>query len=150
MIEVLQPGARGVPPLDSRPLPYADNVSSTYWEAAGRGELLYQECPKCQHRQFYPRAMCTACGSEPEWRQAAGRGIVHTFTVIHQNLAQPFGGWLPYVVAMVELEEGPKMMSNITHCEPADVQIGMPVECYTVAVEEGLGIPFWRPVSASP
>lgn len=125
MIEILSTGAPGVPPLDGRPLPAADHVSQTYWEAAARGELLFQECASCQHRQFYPRAMCTACGGDTEWRPASGRGTVHTFTVVRQNLAVPFGEWLPYVVAIVELEEGPRMMSNLTHCEPDDVHIGI-------------------------
>jgi len=73
---------------------------------------------------------------------------VHTFTIVRQNLAEPWGGLLPYVVAMVELEEGPRMMTNITGCDPEDVYIGMPVEAYTVEVEERLGLPFWRPARA--
>jgi uncharacterized OB-fold protein len=128
-----------------RPLPQPDNVSAAYWEAAARGELLYQECPACAHRQLYPRALCTSCAAEPAWRRASGRGTVHTFTVIRQNWAEPFGDLVPYVVAIVELEEGPRMMTNITNCHPEDVHIGMAVEAYTVPVEDGLGMPFWRP-----
>lgn len=135
------------PIVEGRPLPQADYVSRHYWEAAARGDVLYQECPACGHRQFYPRAMCTACAAEPEWRRASGRGTVHTFTVIRQNMAEPFRDQLPYVVAMVELEEGPRMMTNITHCDPTDVHIGMPVEAYAVEVEDGLGLPFWRPAT---
>ena len=135
------------PPMEGRPLPLPDTVSAAYWRAAAGGELLYQECPTCGHRQFYPRALCVRCGAEPAWQRAGGRGRVHTFTVIHQNWAAPFHELVPYVVAMVELDEGPRMMSNVTHCDPAVVHIGMPVEVYTVAVEDGIGIPFWRPVS---
>lgn len=130
--------------LAHRPLPRPDNVSAAYWEAAARGEVLYQECPACGHRQLYPRALCTACAAEPEWRQASGRGTVHTFTIIRQNWAEPFRDLVPYVVAIVELEEGPRMMANITDCPPEEVRIGMPVEAYTITVEDGLGIPFWR------
>lgn len=148
MIEVLDQGEPGVPELTDRPLPDVDNVSSTYWAGAARGELLFQECPACGHRQFYPRAMCTACGADTAWKQASGRGTVHTYTVIRQNLAPPWKQWLPYVVAMIELDEGPKMMSNLTHCEIDDVRVDMPVECYAVAVEDGLAIPFWRPVQS--
>ncbi|HZA76679.1 MAG TPA: Zn-ribbon domain-containing OB-fold protein [Acidimicrobiales bacterium] len=132
--------------LAQRPLPRPDNVSAAYWEAAARGEVLYQECPACGHRQLYPRALCTACAAEPEWRPASGRGTVHTFTIIRQNWAEPFRDLVPYVVAIVELEEGPRMMANITDCPPVEVRIGMPVEAYTIMVEDGLGIPFWRPV----
>ena len=108
--------------------------------------MLYQECPACGHRQFYPRAMCTACAASPSGARRRGVGTVHTFTVIRQNWAEPFRALVPYVVAIVELEEGPRMMTNITDCAPDDVHIGMPVEAYAIAVEDGLGVPFWRPV----
>ena len=133
--------------MEGRPLPQADNVSAPYWSGAADGKVLYQECPACGHRQFYPRAMCTQCAATPEWRESAGRGTVHTYTVIRQNHAKPFREDLPYVVAMVELDEGPRMMSNVTDCEIDDVHIGMAVEAYTVKVEDGLGIVFWRPTS---
>lgn len=148
MIEVLGADAPGVVPVEGRPLPMIDNVSKAYWEAAARGELLFQECPKCGHRQFYPRACCTECGADPEWKPATGRGTVHTFTVIRQNWSPPFSEILPYVVAMVELDEGPRMMTNITHCDPDEVRCGMPVEAYVVKVEDGLGLPFWRPAAS--
>lgn len=135
--------------FDRRPLPRVDNVSAPYWKAAAEGRLLYQECPACGHRQLYPRAMCTACAATPEWREASGRGSVHTYTVIHQNHAEPFRDQLPYVVAMVELDEGPRMMTNITDCDPADVSIGMAVELHTVTIDDELGLPLWRPARAS-
>ncbi|MBA3652760.1 MAG: Zn-ribbon domain-containing OB-fold protein [Actinobacteria bacterium] len=134
--------------MNGRPLPQPDNVSAPFWAAAAEGKVLFQECPECGHRQFYPRAMCTDCAAETEWREASGRGTVHTFTVIRQNWAEPFRGELPYVVAMVELEEGVKMMSNISDCAADDVHIGMPVEAYGERVEDGLGVLFWRPGKA--
>ena len=129
-----------------RPLPRPDNVSKPFWEAASRGELLIQRCPS-GHRQFYPRAVCRVCGSDPEWERASGRGTVHTFTVIRQNHARPFRDELPYVVAMVELDEGVRMMGNITDCAIDQVRIGMPVEVHMVQGEPGVGVPFWRPVA---
>jgi uncharacterized OB-fold protein len=144
-VPVLQSGDADAPPVEGRPLPELDGVSTAYWNAAAGGELLYQECPHCGHRQFYPRGMCTACGLETEWKPASGRGTVHTFTVIHQNLAPPFGELSPYVVAIVELEEGVRMMTNITHCDKDDVEVGLPVECYVVKVDDEVGLPFWRP-----
>jgi len=128
-----------------KPLPAPDEVSGPFYEAAARGELRYQQCPECSHRQFYPRAVCTACGAEPRWETASGRGTVHTFTVIRQNFAKGFRDELPYVVAMIELEEGVKMMGSVTDCSPDDVSIGMAVEAYALEVEEGLALPFWRP-----
>jgi hypothetical protein len=130
-----------------RPKPAKDPVSAPYWEAAARGELLIQHCPSCGNRQWYPRAVCTACGENPEWQQTSGRGTVHTFTVIRQNYAKPFREELPYVVAMIELDEGPMLMGNVTDVDVETVHIGMPVEVYMIEAEEGLGVPFWRPAS---
>jgi uncharacterized OB-fold protein len=134
--------------MADRPVPLPDNISRPYWEAAGRGELLYQECPQCGQRQLYPRALCTACAATPEWRTASGRGTVHTFTVIRQNWAEPFREMLPYVVAMVELDEGPRLMSNVTDCAPEAVHIGMPVEAWFESVEDGIALPMFRPAAS--
>ena len=131
-----------------RPKPAKDPVSTPYWEAAARGELLIQHCPSCGNRQWYPRAVCTACGESPEWERVSGRGTVHTFTIIRQNYAKPFRDLLPYVVAMIELDEGPMVMGNVTDVEADHVQIGMPVEVYMVEAEEGLGVPLWRPAKS--
>ena len=120
-------------------------LDRAFFEAAGRGELLYQRCPACGHRQFYPRALCTACGGDTAWATASGRGVVHTFTIIRQNGQPPFKNELPYAVAMVELEEGVRMMGNVTGCPTENVRIGMPVEAYAVECAEGLAVPFWRP-----
>jgi uncharacterized OB-fold protein len=139
----------GSPPTEGRPLPAPDHLSAEYWRSAADGKVLYQECPACGHRQFYPRVVCTKCGATPEWRTASGKGTVHTFTVIRQNYAAPFREQLPYVVAMVELDEGPRMMTNLTGCEPDDVRVGMPVEAYTVPVDEEIGLPFWRPAAGA-
>jgi uncharacterized protein len=129
-----------------RPQPAPDAVSGPYWEACARGELLVQRCPSCGHRQFYPRALCTVCAADPEWEQVSGRGTVHTYTVIRQNHAQPFRDLLPYVVAMVELDEGPLVMGNLSDCEVGDVHIGMPVEVWFEAgAADGVAVPYWRP-----
>ena len=128
-----------------KPLPDPDPVSAPFWAAAGEGRLLYQQCSACGHRQFYPRAVCTACGADPEWAEASGRGVVHTYTIIRQYGVKPFSDELPYVVAIVALEEGVRMMGTVTDCEVASVHVGMPVEAYAVEAAEGVGIPFWRP-----
>ena len=128
-----------------KPLPDTDEVNAAYWSAAAEGRLLIQECAECGHRQFYPRALCTHCGGEPRWLECTGRGSVHTFTVVRQNGAAPFRDELPYVVAMVELEEGPRMMGNVTGCDPDAVSVGLPVRAYALLVEDGLAVPMWEP-----
>ena len=133
-----------------KPLPAPDPVSSPFWKAAGEGRLLHQRCPHCDHRQFYPRPICTACGAVPEWAEASGRGVVHTFTIVRQFGLPAFRDDLPYVVAIIELPEGVRMMGNVTGCDVDAVRIGMAVEAYAVLAAEEVGIPYWRPVSAGP
>lgn len=130
-----------------RPIPDPDGVEKPFYEAAARGELLFQRCPSCGQAQFYPRGVCTACGADPVFERASGQGVVYTFTVVRQMGGKPFRELLPYVVAMVELPEGVRMMGNVTGCNPEDVRIGMPVEAYAVEFEEGLALPFWRPAA---
>ena len=130
----------------TRPRPTPDAFERPFFEAAARGELLYQRSPKCGHAQFYPRAVCTACGADPEWATASGRGAIHTYTVVRQNAMPPFAGELPYVVAMVELPEGVRMMGNVTGVAVDEVGVGQALEAYAVEFEPGLALPFWRPL----
>jgi uncharacterized OB-fold protein len=129
----------------AKPLPGPDGVSSPYWAGVAGGRLLVQRCPECGKRQFYPRALCIACGGTPEFEEASGSGSVHTFTVIRQNGLPPFTSELPYVVAMVDLDEGPRVMGNVTGCPPEDVYIGMRLRAYGVEAEPGVAIPQWEP-----
>jgi uncharacterized OB-fold protein len=125
----------------TRPIP----VPSEFWAAAAEGRLLIQHCQACGHRQFYPRAWCTDCGADPAWEEISGLGTVHTFTIVRQQGAKPFRDLIPYVVAIIELDEGPRMMGNITGCAIEDVTIGMAVRAYVVEAEPGVGVPFWEP-----
>ena len=140
-------GPHDVVTTEAGPSPCRNPTTSVaeYWAAAARGELLVQECPRCGHRQFYPRALCTGCGGDPVWLTASGRGTVHTFTSSASTGCRPFRDELPYVVAMVELDEGPLMMGNVTDCQVDDVHVGMPVEVHFVKVDDEVGVAFWRP-----
>lgn len=120
-------------------------LDRVFFEAAARGELLYQQCPACGHRQFYPRLLCTACGGDPAWATASGRGTVHTFTIVRQYGMPPFKAELPYAVAMVDLDEGVRMLGTVTGCPVESVRIGLRVEAYAVECGDGLAVPFWRP-----
>ena len=129
----------------AKPLPQPDGVNAEYWQAAVDGRLLIQQCPKCGHKQWYPRALCTACGADPEWLECSGLGTVHTFTVIRQFGMKPFRDELPYVIAMIELEEGPLMFGNVTDCDVDDVTIGTPVEVWFTKAADDVGVASWRP-----
>jgi|SRR5581483_4194716 len=114
----------------------APEGADPFLDAAREGKLLIQRCADCEKYQFYPRQVCVHCGSSSvEWAEASGRGTVHTYTVIHQNGMPGWRDELPYVAAIIDLEEGARMTSNVVDIEPADVQIGMPVE--VTFVDEG-------------
>lgn len=135
------------PETDGRPVPLLSAATAPYWEATTRGELLVNECPECGHRQFYPRSICVVCGAVPGWLKTAGTGTVHTFTVVRQTGAFPFSQWVPYAIAVVELDEGPRVLAGVTGCSVEDVHIGMRVQADFVPVSDEASLPFWRPVS---
>src|SRR2546423_12240668 len=109
-------------------LPQSDLETRPYWDAAREGKLLIKQCRSCGRSFFYPRSYCPTCWSEDTtWVEATGRGTVYTFTVIHQNDLPPFNERVPYVVAIVELEEGVRMTSNIEDVAPEDVRCDLPV-----------------------
>ena len=131
--------------------PQIDWESRAYWEGAGRGELVLQRCRACQVVQHRPRGLCVSCLSdEIEHFVASGRGEVYTYSVVHQNQMPNFRNALPYVVAYVQLEEGPQLLTNIVGCQPDSVSIGMSVRVDFVPTEdapngETLGVPRFVP-----
>ena len=128
------------------PRPYASWETRGYWEGCGRGELVLQRCRACKTVQHRPRAVCASCLSgEIEHFVASGRGSVYTYTITNQNQAPGFREACPYVLAYVDLEEGPRLLTNIVGCQPADVSIGMSVAVDFAPAEGGLAVPRFRP-----
>jgi hypothetical protein len=110
-------------------LPVADVETAPYWEGTAQGKLLIKRCNGCGRAFFYPRAHCPRCWStDTVWVESSGRGRVYTFTVVHTNDLPPFRDRLPYVVAIVELEEGVRITSNIEGIEPDTVRCEMAVQ----------------------
>ena len=110
------------------PTPAASWETRAYWEGCGRHVLVLQRCRDCGAVQHRPRAICAGClSSAIEHFEASGRGVVHTHTVTHQNGAAPFRDALPYVLAYVALDEGPRLLTNIVGCAADAVEIDMPV-----------------------
>lgn len=135
--------------------PEIDWESRAYWEGAGRGELVLQRCRTCEVVQHRPRGFCVSClADDIEHFVASGRGEVHTYTIVRQNQQSNFRHALPYVVAYVQLEEGPQLLTNIVGCDPKAVAIGMPVRVDFVptpgehadgATDDVLGVPRFVP-----
>ena len=129
-----------------KPLPRIDEESRGFWEALARHELYFQRCRDCGTKRFYPRAVCPTClSSATEWVRASGRGSVYSFSVTHQNQAPGFREELPYVLAIVELEEGVRLMTNVVACAPDTVRIGMAVEVVFDDVTPEITLAKFRP-----
>jgi uncharacterized protein len=125
-----------------KPLPEADALTAPYWKAAAEGRLVVQRCAACERYQFYPRAHCTTCGAhDPQYQEVSGRGTVHTFSVIHRNGSPGFDVEVPYVFAIVELEEGPRMTANVVGVDPEEVVVDMPVQVTFTRISDEIGIP---------
>ena len=128
------------------PEPTAHVETSGYWEGAARGEIVLQRCGECGAVQHRPRAVCATCLSGAiEHFVASGRGTVYTFTVTYQNQMPAFRAACPYVLAYVELEEGPRVMTHIVECEPEDVHVGQSVRADFSPCENGLAVLRFRP-----
>jgi uncharacterized protein len=130
-----------------KPVPVPTKETQPYWDGCKQHELRVQKCAACGHHQFYPRLYCTTCMSDRvEWVKTSGRAKVLSYTIIYRPVTQAFAGNVPYVVAMVTLDEGPQMMTNIVGCEPEKVHIGMPVQVTFDDWTEEISVPKFKPV----
>ncbi len=111
-----------------RPIPRRTPTSAPYFEAARQGKLRLQKCPR-DGFFFYPRTACPRClRADWSWKDVSGRGTVYSYTVDRMGLDPAQRSQVPLVVAIVELEEGPRMTSNIVGCTPEDVSVGQAVD----------------------
>jgi uncharacterized OB-fold protein len=125
-------------------LPVKSELGAPFWAGAEEGRFLLQACD-CGARIFPPRVVCPKCwAGELRWEQASGLATVYSFSVLERPPTEAFADLVPYVVAMVDLDEGPRMMTNIVGCPPPEVTVGMRVR---VEFDEGRGwIPLFRPL----
>jgi uncharacterized OB-fold protein len=137
--------------MSTRPIPPTSELTQPYWDAARRGEMAVQRCDACGHRPFPPRATCPRCGSTSlSWSPVSGRATVYSYTVAHRPPHPAFAAQVPLVVAIVELEEGPRLFTNIVGCDPAEVVVGMAVEATTEAIDESdMVLPVFKPSAAT-
>ncbi|MFG2829862.1 Zn-ribbon domain-containing OB-fold protein [Streptomyces sp. NPDC048434] len=121
-------------------LPEVDAFTRPYWDAAAEGRLLLRRCRAegCGAAHHYPREFCPYCWSEDVgWAQATGRATLYTWSVVHRNDLPPFGDRVPYIAAVVDLVEGPRMMTEITDCPEPELRIGMPLAVHFRREGEG-------------
>jgi uncharacterized OB-fold protein len=110
-----------------RPRPIPTRLTEPFWEGTRCGELRIQRCNACGHWRWTPLLACPRCWSEDyEWTAASGRGRIYSYTIVHRPV-DPARFRAPYVLAVVRLDEGPHMLTNIVGCEPSAVRVDMPV-----------------------
>ena len=130
------------------PAPYVSNEAKPFWDATAEGRLLLQRCPSCGIHIYYPRFVCPSCHAhELAYVDASGKGTVYSATLTTTGILD-YKDCGPYVLAMVELEEGPKMMTILVEVEPDDVAIGMPVEVVFHDTGAGSALPRVRPAES--
>lgn len=129
----------------SRPLPKPDEDSEPFWTGCRDGELRMQQCDRCGEIRFRPSAVCPACLCEGfHWQALSGRGHIQSFGIVRRALVPGYDA-VPYVLALVDLDEGPRMTTQIVGCDVDDVQIGMPVNVTFTEVTPEIHLPMFTP-----
>jgi uncharacterized OB-fold protein len=124
----------------NKTLPRPTAVSAPYWQACHEGELRLQRCLDCNHTQFYPRLFCTECqGDSLEWLRAEGTGTIASFTVVRRGVSEAYPA--PYIVALIDLTEGPRMMSHVVDVDPEAVAVGHRVAVHFAAWSQDIVMP---------
>ena len=117
------------------------------WEGTKERKLLIQECKDCNSKIFYLRKHCPECwSSDLSWAEAGGRAKIYSYSITMGGVEKRFADDLPFVLALVDLEEGVRMMTNIVNCDPEEVRIGMDVEVVFEHVTDEITLPKWQPV----
>jgi uncharacterized OB-fold protein len=130
------------------PLPRPSQLSRPHWDGCREGVLRVQRCGRCGHRIFIPHPTCTHCHADAlSWVTSSGRGTVYSYTIVHRPPRPAFE--VPYVVAIVELEDGWHMLTNLVEVAPEAVHVGMPVEVHFRAMSDEVTLPYFRPRARS-
>ncbi|MCI0438522.1 MAG: Zn-ribbon domain-containing OB-fold protein [Chloroflexi bacterium] len=132
----------------NRPIPSPQGESDYYWQKAKARELWLRQCNSCGKAYFYPRDISPCCFSKDTgWMRASGRATLYTYGIVHRAPHPGFAQVTPYVTAIVELEEGPRMPTNIVMDDPTPekLQIGMPLEAVFEDISDTIALPKFRP-----
>jgi len=130
-----------------KPLPEIQPWSKEFWKGTKEKKLLIQECKDCGSKIFYPRKYCPECwSSQLLWNEASGKAKIFSYSITYTGVEEPFYDDLPLVLALVDLEEGVRMMTNIVNCRPEEVYIGMDVEVTFRDVTKEFSLPYFQPL----
>ena len=123
--------------------PPVGEASAAFWEATKEQRFLVQTCGRCATTIFYPREVCPTCLQSDElgWRESTGKGTIYAASVQEKPANPMMADKVPYVVALVELEDGIRLMSNVINCPPYDATVGKPVHLTWEALSDGRHLP---------
>ena len=128
-----------------RSAPRNGREATPHWRAAREGRLSMPFCA-CGHVNWPPADLCPGCGAVPQWRDCTGAGTIVTFAIVRRPVQPEWQSEVPYVVAFVALDEGPRLLSNIVDCDPETLAIGQRVVCrFVETTDPELGLPVFRP-----
>jgi uncharacterized OB-fold protein len=133
-------------PKITPPVPQPE--SDFYWEKCKEGELWLRHCKSCDKTYFYPRDICPICFSrDTDWIQSDGKGTLHTFAIVHRGPTPAFRDKAPYVTAVVELQGGARMPTNLVEVDPdpASIKCGMSLEVTFEKLDDNINLPMFRP-----
>jgi uncharacterized protein len=135
------------PSVSSRPRPAIGPDNARFWEGCREHRLLLPWCTHCSKAHLPPGPICPYCWSESlEWREASGRGVISTFTVVHKAWFPAFADQVPYNVVQVELAEGPRLTSRLKGLHTSEITIGLPVRVDFEDIDDRLTMHLFRPV----
>lgn len=127
----------------TRPLPEVDANAEAFWKGASNGQLLIQRCLNCGNYQHYARPICLKCRSEAvEMVPSGGKGKIYSFTVISRGPYEDIPS--PYVVALIRLDEGVVLLSQIVDCDPGELRCELPVQVSFQPLRDGVTLPVFR------
>jgi uncharacterized OB-fold protein len=123
-------------------------LDEEFWAHCAKERLCFQRCTRCATWRHLPRTLCAQCGSpEWEWRESSGRGHLYSWTVTHQAILPQFAAEVPYVVAVVELEEGPRMVSRLRDVDAQALRLDLPLQVTFERINVDMALPFFRPAN---
>ena len=134
-----------------KPIPVPSAESLPYWDGLRQNKLMIPHCQECGRHWFPPSLLCPSCNSATwSWKQASGRGRIFSYVVYHRVYHTAFADDVPYAVAVIELEEGPRMYSNVVGIPPDKLACDMRVEVVYEPITDTVTLPKFRPVASAP
>lgn len=133
----------------NKPLPNTKGIAEQFWNGLKNRQFLVQKCSDCKSQIFYPRVICPYCGTpDPEFKEHNGLGEIYSFTIIYKTRHPEFKKDVPYALALIDLDGGGRMMTNIIECDIEDVKIGAPVEIQFTDVTDSITLPHFKLVKS--